>query len=846
MVRRIKKLTGLAVVLALAVVISLPKMIFAATSPVVTTLGPVLKGLAAPVKLVMDASGNYYVADQRLGVIKFDPYGKQLLTIKTEGYPMGVALGQDGKLLVSQGKFIAAYNTNDGTESSRFSHPLMKAAGALVVDEIDGFIYVADGAANEVQVYNAAGGYSKSIGTGSRSSTGMILPAGQLSMPTGIAIEKVSHKLAVADTLNSRIQFFDLERNGQFDRSIGLAPTGSPGPLFFTSPQAVAFEYTGGAVPAVSRMYVADTSKSKIQVIDPAGNGTALIFPGASDNYIGTSGTASGQVMIPTDVVFDQKSNRLIVVNGNENVSLFGIDGGFNPVDLTPPSLGIDPLLTTVYVANITISGTVGSGAQVSVTSDTGALVGAVIYPTATTWKCDIASLTAGANTFSITAKNSAGIATPAQSATVSYIMPAPALSVSSLIPAVTKVSRLVLTGAVDAGSAVTVTNTATAASGNATVTGTEWSFAVDLSEGVNNFSIAAQKEFSAKAAAAVAVTLDTVSPILKVSALSNGSYTSTRVQNISGSVADAGTVSVLVNNVPAVLDGSTFSASVTLNNGGNDVVVFAADAAGNSVADARVLYFDASTPVITVASPMDNSYTSSSHLDISGIVDETATVTIAGVYAQTDGSNRWNGSVDLVAGSNTIEIVAVDLAGNSSSIKRTVTFDVVSPAVSITSPKQDTATNDPDVTITGLVADNSSVVLTYSLNGVTTPVPVVDGSFTFKVTFADEGTYPVIVNVVDPAGNTARATRNLIYDITPPKLSVQSYPGYAPSKINGTVEAGATVVVKENDIAIGKVTTVGTKWSVDLSRTRYNPKKLTVVATDAAGNSTTKSFMRR
>ena len=837
MVRRISNLTGFAIVLTLAVVISLPGKLFAATSPVVTTLAPVSEGLSSPLKLAMDAAGNYYVADQRRGVVKYNPYGAPLMTIKTSGVPMGVAVAQDGKLLVSQLTFIAVYDAGNGVQTGRISDVRMKGAGGLAVDDLTGYIYVADSVANEVQVYTAAGGYSRSIGTGSRG-TGSILPTGQLSMPTGLAIERTTRQLAVADTLNKRIQFFNLD-SGAFIKSIGLAPNGSAGPMLFASPQAVAFEYTSDAAPVVSRMYVLDTYQNNVQVVDPAGAGAALAT-------VGGFGLANGQLSVPTDVLFDQKNSRLMVVNGPGNITIYGIDGGSNPIDPTPPALGIDPLLTTVYVPSITISGTVAAGARVTVVSGSTALAGQVTYPTPTTWKCDVTSLAAGANTFSVTAKNNIGITAPLLTVSVNYVLPAPALSVSSLIPAVTNSSSMVISGTVDAGSSVTVANTVTAVNGAATVNGTAWSYPVALAEGLNSFSVTAQKEFSAKAAVSVGISLDTVPPVLAVSAISDGSFTSTQVQNVTGTVVDASQVSVLVNNAPVALNGKTFAAPVTLNNGKNEITVVAADAAGNITSDVRTVYFDISKPVVTVVSPMDNSFTNSAYLNVSGLVDKTATVVVAGANAAVNANNQWAGGVSLVPGSNTIEIVATDLYGNTSTVKRTVTLDTTNPVVAITSPSQDIATNKPGIVVAGTVSDNSSATLTYSFNGTTASAPVVGGNFSFAVDFAAEGVYPVTVTVVDPAGNTTLASRNLVYDKTPPALTIQSYTGFAPNKIGGTVEAGASVVVKEGDVPIGVVTASGTKWSVNLTGTHYNPKRLTAVATDAAGNSTVKAFIRK
>jgi hypothetical protein len=61
--------------------------------------------------------------------------------------------------------------------------------------------------------------------------------------------------------------------------------------------------------------------------------------------------------------------------------------------------------------------------------------------------------------------------------------------------------------------------------------------------------------------------------------------------------------------------------------------------------------------------------------------------------------------------------------------------------------------------------------------------------------------------------------------------------------KLSGTVEPGAVVTIKDGAAAIGTVTVDGNKWSADLSGISYNQIKLSVVATDAAGNSTSRSI---
>lgn len=758
MLVRARKIVAFSVMTLVATAISLPSVSAAATSPQISVQSPLTQGLRAPVKMALDAEGNVYVADQRVGgVVKFNAYGVQQLVIKAVN-PNGLAFAQDGTLLVSQSSFVARYNVANGQEVGRLTGGQLQAPAGIAVDDLTGFIYVVDSRASQVEVYTAAGLFSKAFAKGS------------LSSPTGIAFEKVSRQLVVADTLNNKVQFFDVE--GAFVKSVGIAiPGGSTSifagqvaPMQFLSPVAVAFEYSKGQSPVLNRMYVVDAFQGNVQVIDPAGAGSAIVVAGTTKNYIGSVGTANGQLMVPSDASYDAVNGRLLVVNGYGNITIFGIDGGKNPVYVEP----VTPVEPPVVLA------------------------------------------------------------------------PAPALVVAA-VPAITKSASVVITGTVDSGSTVTVVNQTTSKTGEAVVVGGSWSYEVALVEGLNSLSVSAQKSNSEKAVATASVSLDTTSPSLIVSALATGSNASDPVQNISGTVTDQNGASITVNGVSAILSGNAFSVPVTLLNGSNEISVVAVDVVGNTAVNNRTLNYNAGSG-LSVGHPVDNSMTANSTLNISGSVSGSLSVTVAGIpVAVVDGG--WNATVELVSGVNTIEIVAVDVVGNSSSIKRTITLDAAKPTLAVVTPAQDIAVNVPNVLISGTVSDPSALTLEYSLNGSTTSVPVNDAAYSFNIDFAAEGIYPVALSAKDAAGNVSTVVRNVIYDKTPPTFTLNQVNGVMPEKLSGTVESGSSVVVKDGAAQVGSVVVANGSWVADLAGVNYNPENLLIVATDAAGNSTSKTL---
>lgn len=295
---------------------------FSAIDPVVTTLPALTEGARTPVRLATNQAGDIYVTDPRGGgVLRYTSAGVLQQTIRTIQNISGIAIAQNGDLLVSQGASVAVLDKTSGVLKSSFG--AFQMANGIAVDAA-GSIYVTDSVDNCVQVFSAAyaplntGVASAGKPVNSFGTTGQL--PGQLLQPTGISYEKISNQLAVVDTLNGRVQFFTL--NGVYQKTIGSF---GAGPLSFTSPQAIAFEYAKDN-SSLSRMYVVDAFQGTVQAIDAAS--------GAFLSYVGGYGLASGKLVVPSDVLFDRfdsSNNRLVVSNGNGSLSMFGIDmtGGY-------------------------------------------------------------------------------------------------------------------------------------------------------------------------------------------------------------------------------------------------------------------------------------------------------------------------------------------------------------------------------------------------------------------------------------------------------------------------------------------------------------------------------------
>ncbi|GFE56434.1 NHL repeat-containing protein [Geobacter sp. AOG1] len=317
MLTRLRKLIATVATLVAVPAISLAAVAYGATVPMVTVLKPVTENVGSPLRLVFDGQENYYVTDPRKGGIsKFSASGQLIGVLKTPAPPQGIALNDKGNLLVSQGDSVVILDQS-GREIGRLGSGAgqFRKANGIAVDAA-GYVYVVDTLDNNVKVFTATGHFVQAIGCQGGGE-------GQLSHPTGIAYEKSANQIAVADTQNGRVQFFSATGNFDFVKSIGSLGNQ---PLQFRMPVGVTFEYD--VAGQMTRMYVADMYANTVQVIAPEGSGRFL-------SSIGSNGAANGQLAVPQDVAFGQINRRLIVVNGNGNLVMFGIDGGANP---TPSS----------------------------------------------------------------------------------------------------------------------------------------------------------------------------------------------------------------------------------------------------------------------------------------------------------------------------------------------------------------------------------------------------------------------------------------------------------------------------------------------------------------------------
>lgn len=433
---------------------------------------------------------------------------------------------------------------------------------------------------------------------------------------------------------------------------------------------------------------------------------------------------------------------------------------------ITPNSLAQGTVNRTVTLAGMYLTGAKVSFSNVGISAGT-----ATVSATSITLPVSV-SATAASGAGTITVTTASGSTTSPFSVTAAAI-PAPAVSSvspNSLVQG-TANQTVTISGANLSGAMVSFSN-AGVTGGAATVSATSIRLPVSVaSTAISGAGTVTVTTAGGSVSSPFSVTLRASAPTLTISALSDGSYTNTATLNISGNASAAsGIQSVTVNgqNVSVMADGS-FSTALTLVAGANPVTVIATDNAGSQKSDLRTIYYDPIAPQLTVPAPADNSTTTTSFVTVSGSVSETSTVAVSNNSGSpqfaTISGNNFTATVNLASGVNTITIVATDLAGNTSSAKRTVTYNTAKLTLAVTNPTQDATTRRSTIAIMGTVTNSTKeITVSITMAGKTYTQLVTTGLFKQRLTFAVPGLYPITVTAKDAAGNTVSVTRNVIY----------------------------------------------------------------------------------
>ncbi len=434
--------------------------------------------------------------------------------------------------------------------------------------------------------------------------------------------------------------------------------------------------------------------------------------------------------------------------------------------------------------------------------------------------------------------------------------------------------------GAIEVGSAIA---DATTGVYNATLT-------TPLNEGVNNLSAKATDTAgnTSVASSALDITVDTTGPIFTSPATTTVAlgdtatiYTATATDTNGATYSISGTDANLFNIDPATGELSYKVATTTATT--NNVIITAIDTAGNStdqalaitVADKIVLTI---TDNATTATNSDVTFTFTFAEIVTGFDISDITVT-GGTKGTLTGSGTTYSltvtptpnsegsitvSVDADAATNTVGI-------GSASSTASQAYDTKAPAaptidLAATSDtgnsNTDNITNDNTPTI-NLTAETGAIVKVYNdrdLLGIATEDTNNLGNYSITLTTPlNEGVNKLTAIATDTAGNTSTVSSelNITIDTTAPSIptivlatasdtgsnTTDNITSNTKPIITGTAEADATVKIYNGTTEVGSATADASgNYIITVTALNEGTHKLTAIATDTAGNTSTAS----
>ena len=272
-------------------------------------LGDLVFGEETPVGLYRPQGGFFDSKNNRLyvtdigkkAVFVFDFKNKQFDTwefadeFEKFASPIGIAVNGQGHVFVSDSVLgYVAQLDSEGNLIAKWGEKILQRPTGLAYDPIAKNLFVSDSGQHQIFVFNADGELAFKIG-GKKSGN-----RGFFNSPTYLAIN--DKKLIVSDTLNARVQIFNLK--GKW-----LASFGKRGTFVGNLPRP-----KGVATDSENHIYVVESYYNHLLVYDE--NGISLL-------PIGGGGRAAGEFDLPAGVWVDNQDRVYVADMFNSRISVF-------------------------------------------------------------------------------------------------------------------------------------------------------------------------------------------------------------------------------------------------------------------------------------------------------------------------------------------------------------------------------------------------------------------------------------------------------------------------------------------------------------------------------------------
>ncbi len=394
--------------------------------------------------------------------------------------------------------------------------------------------------------------------------------------------------------------------------------------------------------------------------VDGLTNDVPVLIAGTTDgNEVTVDGLAAvvegGRFSITLNLTEGQ---HLVTAESTDAAGNLGLSALNVTVDLTAPALALDGGANRLVpsVEAVLISGMTDTGSIVTVSGPAGA-IDPLIVGTDGLFNATV-TVHEGENLITVTATDGAGnAATATQTITRDSIDPS--LSLDQEIPGVTNANNLTISGSTDQ-SRVTINGVQ--------VNATNGSFiqTMDLPEGLVTITIVVTDAAGNTVTLTRQILVDRTAPVLQILSPADDVLTRADRIDVAGIVHGQNIVTVVGLPVTPQIDG-TFSVSITLREGENQIIALAADGAGNMARADLLVTRDTIAPTFDL-DPLPST-TDGQRATFRGRVSEpVATLTVDGEAVNVSNNLTFEATIELRLGHNGVLVAATDAAGNTGS----------------------------------------------------------------------------------------------------------------------------------------------------------------------------------
>lgn len=196
-----------------------------------------------------------------------------------------------------------------------------------------------------------------------------------------------------------------------------------------------------------------------------------------------------------------------------------------------------------------------------------------------------------------------------------------------------------------------------------------------ELEEGENRIRLRAVDDAGNETVAEYDVALRTRPPEITLLAPEPEAWLNTNPVTVRGQAPADATVTINGRSVDVAEDG-TFEQDVILDEGDNVLTVEATDEVGNTASVERVVHLSTQGPQIALSNLPDGLEVDDPTFRLIGQVDPGAALIVDGEQVPVDNRGNFSMLVNLDQGQNLITLNATDLAGNTTTMQRMVTYN--------------------------------------------------------------------------------------------------------------------------------------------------------------------------